>query len=451
MRRALFLCYHFPPIGGAGVQRSLALARWLPKLGYQPVVVTGAGDSGSQWTPLDSSLEHAIPPEVEIQRVRCPEPPPAAGSAARSERWLRREAPFSRWWVDEAVRAGLVARQIDLVYASMSPFESADAAERIAGTLGLPWVADLRDPWALDEMTIYPSAVHRRLERRRMRRALSSASVIVMNTPEATRRLRQEFPELPAAWTVTNGFDADDFAGPAPARPKGGRLRIVHTGYLHTELGRSQRRARLARRALGGSLPGVDVLTRSHVVLLEALAMLAPDERNAFELHLAGVLSPVDLEGLDRSLVHVHGYLSHTASIELIRSADLLFLPMHDLPDGMRAGIVPGKTYEYLGSGREILAAVPEGDARDLLLEAGNALLCGPADASGMAQLLREALVRFRAGTLQQAPDPTVVARYERQVLARQLAGLFDRALATRGTAPRVAPSVPGLERVSSG
>ena len=262
-----------------------------------------------------------------------------------------------------------------------------------------------------------------------MRDLLASASVVVMNTPEATRRLRRQFPELRVGWTITNGFDRDDFIGPAPSMTVHDRLRIVHTGYLHTELGRGRRGMALARRALGGTCHGVDVLTRSHVILLEALALLTPDERGAIELHLAGVMSTADLDALDPRLVHVHGYLAHDRSIELIRSADLLFLPMHDLPTGMRAGIVPGKTYEYLGSGRPILAAVPEGDARDLLDEAGNSLLCRPGDVQGMAQLLREALRRFRAGTLQQAPDAGVVARYERRVLTRQLADLFDRTL----------------------
>ena len=57
-------------------------------------------------------------------------------------------------------------------------------------------VADLRDPWALDEMQIYPSALHRKVEMRRMERLLSSASVIVMNTPEAASVLRNTFPRL---------------------------------------------------------------------------------------------------------------------------------------------------------------------------------------------------------------------------------------------------------------
>ena len=326
MRRVLFLCYHFPPIGGAGVQRSVAFARHLPGLGYQPVVVTGTGGTGGRWTPLDTSLDNQYPAEVEVHRVRPPEPPPSTGRAARSERWLRKESPLSRWWVDETVRCGLMVDKIDLVYASMSPFESAEAADRIASRLGVPWVADLRDPWALDEMTIYPSAAHRRLELRRMRDSLASAAVVVMNTAEATRRLRQQLPELNAGWTITNGFERDDFIGLPPSLTAHDRMRIVHTGYLHTELGRGRRGAARARRALGGTPRGVDVLTRSHVILLEALALLTPDERGAIELHLAGVMSTADLDGLDPQLVHLHGYLAHDRSIELMRSADLLFL-----------------------------------------------------------------------------------------------------------------------------
>ena len=61
--------------------------------------------------------------------------------------------------VERAVEAGAGAEGIGLVYASMSPYESADAAARLARRLGVPWVADLRDPWALDEMLVFPTGL----------------------------------------------------------------------------------------------------------------------------------------------------------------------------------------------------------------------------------------------------------------------------------------------------
>ena len=44
-------------------------------------------------------------------------------------------------------------------------------------------------------MTIFPTVAHRLAEKRRMRRALSSAAAIVMNTREAARAVVEAFPE----------------------------------------------------------------------------------------------------------------------------------------------------------------------------------------------------------------------------------------------------------------
>jgi glycosyltransferase involved in cell wall biosynthesis len=433
MRRVAFLSYYFPPIGGAGAQRPARFVRHLPSLGYEPVVVTGPGAASGRWTPRDEDLDADIPPEIDVLRLDGPEPPESAGRRARAERWLELESPWSRWWIDGAVETGRRAGDVDVVYAWMSPFETTEAAARLARELGAPWVADLGDPWALDEMMVYPSRLHRLRTLARMRRELGSAAAIVMSTPEAVKRLLEAFPELrdKAVVAIPNGYDAADFEGPPPARADDA-FRIVHTGYLHTELGRRHRRSSRSRRILGGTVAGVDFLTRSHVYLLDAIDRLVerdPTLASRIELHLAGVLSQADRESGGRSdVVRMLGYVPHDESVALMRSADLLFLPMHDLPPGVRAGIVPGKTYEYLASGRPILAAVPDGDARDILAEAGNAFLCRPADSDAMAGAVSEAVERRRAGDAPAPPRPDVVERYEYGRLARDLAGVFDRA-----------------------
>jgi glycosyltransferase involved in cell wall biosynthesis len=323
----------------------------------------------------------------------------------------------------------------------MSPFASAKAAGRLAAELGCPWVADLRDPWALDEVAAYPTALHRRRELARMRRLLRSAAAIVMNTPEAARRLLASFPELRErpVHVIPNGFDAADFAGPPPVRDDG-RFRIVHAGYLHTELGLAHKHTRRLRRLLGGYLMDADLLARSHVYLLRALERLVaadPALRSIVELHLAGVLSERDRAAAASPLVRERGYLAHAETVALMRSADLLFLPMHDLAPGERAGIVPGKTYEYLASGRPILAAVPDGDARDLLAQAQTAHLCRPTDVDAMAALLAAEIERWRAGLPPPALAPALLAPYERRRLTAELAALFDRVLEGRGAGRR--------------
>jgi glycosyltransferase involved in cell wall biosynthesis len=339
--------------------------------------------------------------------------------------------PFFTWWVEGAVEAAS-AEDVDLVYASMSPFESGEAAARLARRLGKQWVADLRDPWALDEMLEYPTWLHRRLAVRRMRSVLSTASAIVMNTDEAVAIVRG-FPELSEkpVVAVPNGFDPEDFAQPEPRR-RDGAFRIVHTGYLHTDLARGGTLAGLAKRALGGRVPGVNVLARSHVYLLQAVDRICdsdPSLARTLEIHLAGALSTGDLELARSRVVTVHGYLPHAASVALLRSADLLFLPMHDLPAGRRARIVPGKTYEYLASRRPILAAVPDGDARDLLARSSTAFLCRPTDVECMTRVIADELERVRNGGPPPQPDERLMAGYERRNLTGRLAHVFDEVL----------------------
>ncbi len=427
---ALILAYYFPPQGGAGVQRTLKFVQYLPTFGHEPVVVTGPEAAGAEWAPPDESLAAVVPEGTRVYRAAGPEPARRRGWRGRATRWLRLRPPFARWWADAAVEAGRAAAaevDVDLIYASMSPFETADAAARLARELGKPWIADLRDPWALDDWLVYPTRAHRGLELRRMRAALASADTVVMNTPEATEQVRRHIPELAGKPVVTipNGFDEADFGG-AFVPPTGDAFRIVHAGFVHV---RADSHARLARELLGGAVKGLDAGTRSHVYLLQAVRELLarrPDLEGRIEVHLAGILSDADRSVPGFELVTAHGYLPHDATVELLRSADLLFLPMHDLPEGRRARIVPGKTYEYLAARRPILAAVPDGDVRDLMGEAGNAFVVRPKDVEGMARVIEQQADRVFAGAAVAEPNEEFLRRYERRELTRRLAEVFD-------------------------
>jgi glycosyltransferase involved in cell wall biosynthesis len=453
VKRVLFLAYHFPPIGGAGVQRAAKFARYLGDSGWTTVVVTGPGASASRWTPSDPSLLGELGVHTRVWRLTGPEPSASRPWRRRAERWLRLESRWARWWIDGLMTVGSqLGPGVDVIYAAMSPYETAEAAARLARRLHKPWVADLRDPWALDEMMVFPTRLHLRLELGRMRTVLRSASAIVMNTPEAAARLRSRFPELegrPIA-SIPNGFDASDFSRPVVDR-QDSRFRLVHTGYLHTELGRRHRHTSLARRLLGGSNGRVNILTRSLVYLVQAIQRLAatdPDLASRIELHLAGVLSRADREAVaPLPLVRLLGYLPHAETIDLIRSADLLFLPMHEVEPGQRVSIVPGKTYEYIASGRPILAAVPDGDARDLLVRSGTAAVCHPSDVEGMAHALRESIRRSLTGHPTRASDPAVLARFERRRLSRELACVFDMADLASRRPPRARPDLELLTR----
>jgi len=435
-RRVLFLAFYFPPLGGGGVQRSVKFVRYLPELGYEPVVVTGPARGRTRHAPLDVSSDESLAASTRIARMEGNLPDDSRPD--RWARWFQRPSTFEQAWSAGCIAAGRRAAgsaPVDVIFATMSPFETSRAAAALSAELGVPWVADLRDPWALDEMTVYPTRWHRALAERRMGARLASASRVVMNTPEAGRALRERFAGLAERTAVIpNGFDPEDF-GPPPQRPPGDPFRIVHVGSLHAALGAANRRRRRLRRWVGGERVPVDILARSHVHLLRALERWQrdrPDEVANVELVLAGDLSAADRDTVARSCVRnrvrMPGYVSHAEAIRWLQRADLLFLPMHGLPPGERARIVPGKAYEYLGARRPILAAVPEGDARDFVLASGLGEVCGPDEVEAM-----EAIARRRyAGRYQKPTTPVdaAIRRFERRALSRALADELDRAIA---------------------
>lgn len=436
--KLLFHSYHFPPIGGSGAQRPLHMVRGLVERGYPIVVVTGGGATEDRWAPEDRTLEAGLPPGLDVRRLGADsEPSGSSRWRGRAERWIWLEPRWSSWWIERSVELGIQASAgVDLIYVWMQPYASAEAGAALSRRLNKPWVADLGDPWALDEMMVYPTGVHRRRDLARMGSLLGTASAIVMSTPEAVRRLVAAFPRFSDRRIVSipNGFAAEDFVGARRER-RDDVFRIVHTGYLHTELGLQQHRAQPLRRAFGGSVRGLDILTRSHVFLVEAVNdLLATDASLAgrLELHFAGVMTETDRRIAQTcSATRLHGYVTHAESIDLMRSADLLFLPMQNLPPRVRATIVPGKTYEYLASGTPILGAVPEGDARDILERAGNSIVVRPDDVAGMSAAIRSELDRFHAGDPPRSSDPALVGRFEYGRLAADLAALFD---AVRGS-----------------
>jgi glycosyltransferase involved in cell wall biosynthesis len=440
MTKVLFIAYFFPPAGGAGVQRTQKFVQYLPDEGFLPVVITGPTSPDHRWTPHDRTLMSSIPDGVPVHRVDGKLPATGGRLRGRLNRWLRLPTVFSNWWIQSATELGLrVADDEELIFATMSPFESGEVARRLSRRLGIPWVADLRDPWALDEMQVYPSLLHRRLEMRHMERVLATSSLIIMNTPEATKALRSAFPRLRhhRVITVTNGFDNTDFARPLEARADG-KFRIVHTGYLHTDNGLELRK-RGVFRLLGGAESGVDILTRSHTVLLEAIERWhgqRGEVRNNVEIVFAGKISEEDRAVINNSpvaaSVRLPGYLSHLDSVELVRTADVLFLPMHNLPRPKRSRIVPGKTYEYMAAARPILAAVPEGDARDFLTRCGTALICQPDDAVGMAKLLDQLYTGWKNKQATGNSNKDFVNQFDRHNLTRTLASSFNSLLATR-------------------
>ncbi|MGB6222637.1 glycosyltransferase [Haloferula sp.] len=435
--RVLFLAYYFPPLGGAGSQRTLKFAKYLPEHGFDVSVVSGSLGGEDRWAPADRAMCREIDARTKVSRVNIYERPMRSQRLSRIMENLGHRSEFGHRWKLSAIEAGrrtCEELRPEIIVATMSPFETAEVASQLSQEFDIPWIADLRDPWVLDEWQVYPSRWHRAIRLRRMRQSLASASSVIMNTPEAAVRVRSAFPTLePRVIHITNGYDAEDFE--LPVSGEGSNLfRIVHSGALHTMAGLRQKRLKLVYDLLGRTQPGVELLGRSHYYLLKALETWIQEDpgiRDKVRLDLVGTPSEGDLKIAEGSkvsgMVNFFGYLSHYDSLAKVREASLLFLPMHGIDSGAKATIVPGKTYEYMATGRPVLGAVPKGDCRDMLEAVGNCHTCAPNDVEGILKAIKVEYAKWLNGDSVSGRNWEMVGRFERRILTHELVRELNR------------------------
>ena len=274
MTTALLVAYYFPPLGGAGVQRASKFVRYLPDFGVRPVVVAGQKRAASRWSPEDAHLAAELPGNVPVYRSAAE----FQVNRSRLKRLPGHSTGVEAWWA-RALRSpaekAIADHRPDVLLASLSPFAALKTVLRLGEQHGLPVVADLRDPWALDEVSVYPSRWHRARAQVYMGQQLARCARVILNTPETLHAVRVAFPELDASRlsVITNGYDDNDFTGLSPRLPDG-RFRVVHTGYLHTAFAMTHNKWRATRRVLGGAASEIDFLGRSHYYLLEAVREL---------------------------------------------------------------------------------------------------------------------------------------------------------------------------------
>jgi glycosyltransferase involved in cell wall biosynthesis len=445
--RVLWLAYFFPPLGGGGCQRTLKLIRYLEPLGWKSTVVTVRDPD--YWI-LDPSLAAEIPAGAEVIRVRALTAQRLlaltrslgrrlggrAGDAVEEPQGARRRGLFQAlrraqsWvmipdgyvgWARAAGRAA--SRRIDAggihaLWTTSSPESAHVAGRSLKRRYGLPWVADFRDPWVGRVTYAPPSRWHDARHRALEAGVVREADRVTVVSEAMAALYRERYPDLPADRFVVlpNGVDPDDwrradeetFASTAADRKAdAGRFVLLHAGQLaHRPTARTLLEG--ARRAIAADPSLAASLRIRFLGGNEEIAAGDPLVRS-----LGGVVS------LDPSRPHLE-------ALAAMRRADALALLGH----GGRADRVlyTGKIYEYLTSGRPVLAVLDEGPAAELLRRAGRQAPFSAGDAEGVATWLGDAVRSWHAGNRPSVTVPEGLQKgWERQFLATRAAEILSR------------------------
>ncbi|MEM6505016.1 MAG: glycosyltransferase [Planctomycetota bacterium] len=430
LQNLLILSYYFPPQGGAGTQRFAKFAKYLPDYGYRPIILTADTSTTNDSAPhQDQTLMEEVGSETVIRRVK--EDPVVSLPLKRKLGLALKFRIDAEEWVGCAMPiAGQLIKEFQPValLTTVSPYAAVHLGRAISQRYDeIPWLLDLRDPWALDGWRVHHTPLHARTDRRLMQSALRDCDHIIANTP-ASGLAYSDLSHLPdgRVSVIPNGFDPDDFEHPIAGSGVDDHFEMIHVGTLHAIEHESKSSI---KQSLRTSLRQINGLGRTAYYLLHALAKLKktkPELYASFRLTLAGTVHPSNMELAERLGVldpirHV-GYVSHRDALGMMQKADTVFVPLHGLPAGDPSLIVPGKLYEALASEQPVFACLPDGDAADLVRTADAGVVCPPDDIESITNQLAELLQKHRDGEQLRGARRVDLGMFTRRVLTQDLA-----------------------------
>lgn len=435
MKRVLIITYYWPPSGGSGVQRWLKMSKYLPEYGWQPMIYT---TENAEYPIVDPSLEKDVAPDLEVIRRPIFEPydiykkflgikkeeTVKMGFIEEKEKkqgwkenlslWIRGNLfiPDARcWWVKPSVhylKDYLKEHPVDAIISTGPPHSMHLIAMKLKEELDIPWIADFRDPWTeIDyyndlHLTKWADRKHHRLERE----VLEKADKVVTVAPDGARRLGRLGNRN--VRTVYNGFDRDDDSQTPVNQSE--QFTITYLGVLSK--------------------------IQNPKKLWKALSELAKEDDGFckdLKINMIGqidssVVRSIEEQGLNGH-VSLSPYVPHDQVSAVHRSSTLLLLFLMPDSEPRAKGLLTGKLFEYMASGRPILCIGPEdGDAAHILKETQAGQTVSFENKEKMKEIIKYLYQKYLDNGLPSNTNKEI-EKYSRRALAGEYGSLLDKTI----------------------
>ncbi len=421
MPRVLLITFCYPPSEFIGAVRAAGLTKYLPRFGWDVSVLTPQFDH----PPCDADLIETEYRDVLAgwkarfgldgkrgvhEQLRLPVSLKPRSDLLHTQvldvaRFLLTYPDETKGWIPFAIaRIGQMLRRrerVDAIVSTSPPITAHLIASKAKSILQRPWIADFRDLWTQNIANRHPllQSLQFGLEKRTLNRA---DGMVTVSAPWS-KRLHTRTPSKPV-FTITNGFDPDDFAG----LPKGltSQFTITYCGRLYE----GRRDPRLLFEVLR-DLFDEHILSTTDV----RVRFFGPPE------------SWVKVEAQQcrvEQVVEIHGSISRTQALQ--RETESQILLLLGWSDPRETGQHTGKLFEYFGAARPILAV---GGTPGVLTEALNQTHAGVHAIS--KQQMRDFLISTyqafrRTGKAPFEGQASVITQYTHSHMARQFADALN-------------------------
>lgn len=435
----LMVAYIFPPIAGAGAQRTVKFVKYLRRFGYEPIVLT-VGKSNYDISK-DEQMLHDIPSDIQIIRVDnewfVPESMDEAmqqeifnlyAGIVQDEKWLDEYKekiekgdglsliPDNKiMWANQCLKVieeKLNIEKISCVYTTGNPFSDFVIGYYLKQKYGIKWIQDYRDPWMCNEY--YREKIYQKtklfhgLEKRMEVKLVQCADAVVTVSPKIVDDFFDEYGKTKEElYCLTNGFDEEDFRDIELDKYK--KFTICYNGSIYID--------------------------RSPIALLQVINDLIKEsviEKESIQWIFNGTIESSMMEKIkandEFNVVKFNGYLSHKSSIQVAMSSNLLIL-FGGIGKASEY-IYTGKVFEYLRMYVNILCfSSKDGILDELLQRTGCGISIEYEDIGRMKEYIKETYKDWKQGNLKYQGKILEIEKYERKNQTKMLADIFDSLL----------------------
>lgn len=427
----------FPPEVSVGGDRPAGLAKHLARSGWRVTVVSARPAPDAAVDP-----GRLVPADVEVLRPASPDLPRLANGllfwrvpeerrkcSSRDRAEAEQMGPgessafrriidwLSFWlqlpdgctgWLPPAVRAGIGAarrHRPDVVFSTGPVWTAHLVGLVLSRLLRRPWVADFRDPWCGSQFQYLPYPAHRRCDEALEALVIRNATKITCAWDGICKHLMARYPHKACDMhTVLNGFDPEEIDASEPQRLDADRCVLLHAGTFY------------GPRSPVPLLRALRLFEEMHPAKAKRLLVVFM----GLQEYLGRPLGEIVAQHGVTDLVRLAAAETHKVSLSRLKGADVALLFGQSGSESLAS--VPAKAYEYIGTGKPVLAIGAGTEALEVMRRGGCKVWAAKdSDPQGIASALKEIAENYVQGRLTVADNATARLAFSRSRMAEQL------------------------------
>jgi len=423
VRKVLMINYAFPE---PGEMRMSGYLKYLPQFGWEPYVLSGNVWQKGKEKDVTPALSDISDLRVFYIRNLFDPGRRAKGIPEDSSKPAKigyRIVTFFRWfvmfvvmrlctgWIPTALlfaKKIIEKENIDLIWAFPAP--GAVMGVLLKKITKRPLIIDYPDPWTFNPHYSYPSRFYQKLDMMLEKWVLKNCDQLIVATKWIKNKYLLIYPWLDKKiWVLRNGFYSEHFLKNQILEQSNNKFTITYTGRFYG--------------------------LRSPKLFLEALnrifieRKIPRDDIRVFFIGSKAGSTKVDnliKDLLLQDLIIQTNWVSVEKSYDHILKSDLLLIPEF-------ANVLTTKAFEYLATGKPILAIIPEGELAELIREySDNSYIITSGSVDEIADAILDAYGKWKEGKLTLSSKEKVERfrkKYNRKNLTKELADVFNMVL----------------------